>query len=392
MRGLCTKALEIVMDHPVWPDLPLPMSLHPDAVPAAEAPVLRYPAAPWLHGLDELEQGPVSDAVLPDGSGEQVPVESRSGTGAIACASAESSAHNGAPLDQADRGQVREVALWQIRLRQAHRRIVTDARSLEALISSINAIELRRPLLVRPVGHGLYELVTGHRRYTALQADGRETAMVEIREMTALDAALHAYADDHYHIRRRFWERALRIEEIRALVAVERGVPASDVTNRIILARLGIRQGDRSQDSLVSECLGALVVLTPEVLALAGVERDDPRVARGVSRPVYRKIRNAADDRARAAILYHAVHGHQPAWAPEAEANGGFDAASVISTRATLISVVMEIAWARVPPEHVRAVRRRARAELHRLLREPPVRLSLPVLTARAGEPGTQPD
>lgn len=390
MRGLCTKALEIVMDHPVWPDLPLPMSLHPGAVPAAEAPVLRYPAASWLHGLDELEQGPVNDAVLPDESGEQVPVESRSGTGAIACASAEPSAHNGAPLDQADQGQVREVALWQIRLRQAHRRIVTDARSMEALISSIKAIELRRPLLVRPVGHGLYELVTGHRCYTALQALGRDMARVEIRAMTGLDAALHAYADDHYHIRRRFWERALRIEEIRALLAAECGVPACDVTNRDILARLGIRKGDRSFDSLVSECLNALAVLTPTVLALAEVQRDDPRLALAVSRPVYREIRDAPDNRARAAIIYHAVHGHPPAWA-KADASG-FDVASVISTRTTATSVLLEIEWARVPAEHSQAVRRRARAELDQLLREPAVRLSPPTLPARAGKRRTPPD
>jgi hypothetical protein len=129
-------------------------------------------------------------------------------------------------------------------------------------------------------------------------------------------------------------------------------------------------------------------LLTPDVLALAEVDRDDPRLALVVSRPIYREIRDAPDDWARATIIHRAVHGHPPSWAPQADATA-FDAASVISTRATLISVVMEIAWARVPPEHVRAVRRRARAELHRLLREPPVRLSLPVLTARAGEPRT---
>lgn len=268
---------------------------------------------------------------------------------------------------------------------------MTDARSLEALISSINAIELRRPLLVRPVGHGLYELVTGHRCYTALQALGRDMARVEIREMTGLDAALHAYADDHYHIRRRFWERALRIEEIRALLAVERAVPVRDVKNCDVLARLGTGKRSRSLASLVSECLSALAVLTPDVLALAEVERDDSRLALAVSRPVYRKIRDAPDDWARATIIHRAVHGRPPSWAPEVEAGAAFDVASVISTRTTAASVLLEIEWARVPAEHSRAVRRRARAELDQLLREPAVRLSPPTLPARAGERRTHP-
>lgn len=375
------------MDHAVEPDRRADRP-HPDAHPAAEE--FRFPDPPWLIALPESEEAAESDAVLPHEPGEQVPGDVRSATRAIKCGSTAGSSSNA--LLQGRTVGVQEVALSSVSLRPAHRRIVMDARSLEALRSSINAIELRQPLLVRPVEGGRYELVTGHRRYTVLQADGRETALVEIREMTALDAALHAYADDTYHIRRRFWERALRIEEIRALLAVERGVPASDVTNRIILARLGIRKGDRSQDSLVSECLGALAVLTPEVLALAGVERDDPRVALAVSRPIYREIRDAPGDRARAAILYHAVHGHAPAWAPEAESTIAFDAASVISTRTTAVSVVVEIMWPRVPPEHSKVVRRRARAELDRLLREPPVRLSLPALTTRAVESHPQSD
>lgn len=377
------------MDHPVWPDLPLPMSLHPGAVPAAEAPVLRYPAASWLHGLDELEQGPVSDAVLPDESGEQVPVESRSGTGAIACASAEPSAQDAAPLDQA--GRIQEVPLSRIRLRRAHRRIVTDARSLEALISSIDATELRQPLLVRPVEGDLFELVTGYRRLTALQALGHDTARVEVREMTERQAAETAIVDDLYHRRRRFWECALQIEEIRTCIAAERGVLVSAVENKEILASLGMGAGRRSLASHVSESLGALALLTPTLLALAEVERDDPRLARALSRPLYRKVRDAPDYRARGAIIYHAVHGHLPAWAPKADASG-FDDASVISTRTTATSVLLEIEWARVPAEHSRAVRRRARAELDQLLREPAVRLSPPTLPARAGERRTPPD
>lgn len=337
----------------------------------------------FLHSQAETA---LNHIIEPD---EQVLNERRSATGAIECAPAEPYAGDTAPLDQA--GRIQELALSRICLRPAHRRLVMDARSLKALRSSIDAIELQRPLLVRPVGGGQYELVTGHRRLTVLQADGRETAPVEIREMSALNAALHAYADDHYHIPHRFWERALRIEEIRALLGAERGVPASKVRNREILAHLGIRKGNRCLDSLVSESLGALAVLTPPVLNLAEVERDDPRLALAVSRPVYREIRDAPDDRARAAIVYAAVHRHPPAWAPEADATPGFDVASVISTRWTPVSVVLEIAWARVPPNHIRAVRRRARAELEQLLSEPSILLSLSAPATRAGEPRPEP-
>lgn len=391
MRGLCTKALEIVMDHPVWPDLPLPMSRHPDAVPTAETPVLHYPAAPWLEGLDEPEQGHQSGAVLPGEPGEQVHNENRNGIVTPVRVLADPSDQGAASMEQG--GRIREVPLSRIRLSRAHRRIVKDAHSLRDLMSSIDAVELRRPLLVRPMGDGEYELVCGDRRFAAMHTLGHVIALVEIREMTDRQAAVTAFVDDQYHSRRKFWERALQIEEIRTCIAAERGVCTSAVENREILASLRIQRdpGRRPLDSLVSECLNALAVLTPAVLALAEVERDDPRLALAISRPVYREIRDAPDDRARAAIIYHAVHGHPPAWAPQADASG-FDVASVISTRTTLITVVMEIAWARVPPEHVRAVRRRARAELNRLLRERPVRLSLPVLTARVGEPRIQPD
>ncbi len=333
----------------------------------------------FLHSQAETA---LNHIIEPD---EQVLNERRSAAGAHSMAPAEPYAGDTAPLDQA--GRIQEVALSRICLRPAHRRLVMDARSLTSLRSSIDAIELQRPLLVRPVGGGQYELVTGHRRLVVLQADGRETAPVEVREMTALDAALHAYADDHHHIPHKFWERALRIEEIRALLGAERGVPAGRVKNCEILAHLGIRKGNRSLDSLVSESLGALAVLTPAVLNLAEVERDDSRLALAVSRPVYREIRDAPDDRARAAIVYSAVHGHPPAWAPEADATPGFDVASVISTRWTPVSAVLEITWARVPPKHIRAVRKRARAALERLLSEPPLLLSLSAPATRASEP-----
>ena len=236
-----------------------------------------------------------------------------------------------------------------------------------------------------------FEVVDGFQRFLALQALGRDTARVEIRAMSDREATVHTLVEDVYHGRRTFWERALLVDKIRDLVAAERGVPASELKNRDLLAYLGMSRGRRPLHSLVSECLGALGRLTPGVLDLAEVKRDDPRLAKAVTRPVYRQIRDAPDDRARAAIVYRTVHGHPPVWAPTAEV-GTFDIASVISTRRTPISVAVEIAWARVPPEHSRTVRRRARAELDRLLREPPVRLSLPTLSARAGEPRPQPD
>lgn len=378
------------MDH-LWPDLPLPMSRHPDAVPTAETPVLHYPAAPWLQGLDEPEQGHQSGAVLPGEPGEQVHNENRNGIVTPVRVLADPSDQGAASMEQG--GRIREVPLSRIRLSRAHRRIVKDAHSLRDLMSSIDAVELRRPLLVRPMGDGEYELVCGDRRFAAMHTLGHEIALVEIREMTDRQAAVTAFVDDQYHSRRRFWERARQIEEIRTCIAAECGVPASAIENRQILASLRIQRdpGRRPLDSLVSECLNALAVLTPAVLALAEVERDDPRLALAISRPVYREIRDAPDDRARAAIVYSAVHGHPPAWAPEADATPGFDVGSVISTRWTPVSVVLEIAWARVPPNHIRAVRKRARAALERLLSEPPLLLSLSAPATRVSEPLPQP-
>jgi ParB family chromosome partitioning protein len=70
------------------------------------------------------------------------------------------------------------------------------AHGLHDLMSSIDAVELRRPLLVRPMGDGEYELVCGDRRFAAMHRLGHEMALVEIREMTDRQAAVTAFVDD----------------------------------------------------------------------------------------------------------------------------------------------------------------------------------------------------
>lgn len=365
-----------------------------DSHTAGSSP-LRLPDPPWLATLEEARQEPGAAPVWPENNGRELLDESSeqqhgqdgSGLAASERAPAEPSAHDTAPRDQ--HGRIQEVPLSQITLSHAYRRIVMDVGSLRDLMSSIDAVDLQRPLLVRPVDGGQYELVIGDRRLTALHQLGHETALVEIREMTDRKAAEAAFLDDLHHRRRRFWERALQLEVIRACIAAEHGVPASAVRNRDILSSLGIRSGQRSMDSRVSECLRALDLLTPDVLAFAEVERYDPRLATAVTRPVYRRIRDAPDDRVRAAIVYEAVHGHPPAWAPP---NVGFDVASVVSTKQTQHTVAVEVAWDRVPPGHITAVRKYARAELDRLLRKPPVRSSLPVPAPRTGAPLPQPE
>jgi ParB family chromosome partitioning protein len=80
------------------------------------------------------------------------------------------------------------LPLPQIRLPQAQPRRYFDPQAMQSLVESIKQHGILSPLLVRPKGQDLYELVAGERRYRAAVSAGLDEVPVVIRELTDEDA------------------------------------------------------------------------------------------------------------------------------------------------------------------------------------------------------------
>jgi ParB family chromosome partitioning protein len=80
------------------------------------------------------------------------------------------------------------LPLSQIHLPQAQPRRYFDSQAMQSLVESIKQHGILSPLLVRPKGQDLYELVAGERRYRAAVSAGLDEVPVVIRELTDDDA------------------------------------------------------------------------------------------------------------------------------------------------------------------------------------------------------------
>ncbi len=91
-------------------------------------------------------------------------------------------------------------------IRQGH-----NAEHIAALAQSVADIDLSSPILVRPLGDELYELVCGEHRWRAHQALGRETIRATIRQLSDADAAKTLIADNLQHLQINDWEAHLAV-------------------------------------------------------------------------------------------------------------------------------------------------------------------------------------
>jgi ParB family chromosome partitioning protein len=85
-------------------------------------------------------------------------------------------------------GTAQLLPLSKIRLPQAQPRRYFDSQAMQSLVESIKQHGILSPLLVRPKGQNLYELVAGERRYRAAASAGLAEVPVVIRELTDEDA------------------------------------------------------------------------------------------------------------------------------------------------------------------------------------------------------------
>lgn len=86
-----------------------------------------------------------------------------------------------------------ELAVDRIEPNHYQPRVHFEAASLESLAASIDQVGVLQPVIVRPAGDGMYELVAGERRWRAAQQAGLETIPAIVRtveDVASLEQAL----------------------------------------------------------------------------------------------------------------------------------------------------------------------------------------------------------
>jgi ParB family chromosome partitioning protein len=99
-------------------------------------------------------------------------------------------------LTQAGKAGETRLPLEQIQLPPSQPRRYFDPAALETLTRSVEENGLLQPLLVRPSGAGQFELVAGERRYRAAKNLGLSEVPTVIRELSDLEAAEVALAEN----------------------------------------------------------------------------------------------------------------------------------------------------------------------------------------------------
>lgn len=77
-----------------------------------------------------------------------------------------------------------DLEIVKIRSFRNHPFKVLDDEKMQDLVESIRVNGILSPVLVRPIGNDIYEMVSGHRRMHAAEILGKETIPAIIREMT----------------------------------------------------------------------------------------------------------------------------------------------------------------------------------------------------------------
>ncbi|MDK2883319.1 MAG: ParB family transcriptional regulator, chromosome partitioning protein [Bacillota bacterium] len=115
--------------------------------------------------------------------------------------------------------------------------------SLDELAESIREVGVLHPLVVRPLGDGRYEIVSGHRRLMAAKIAGLEEVPCVVREMDDTEAEL-ALIDANLETRQLSpMEMARAIRRRKELLGIRRGRPDSNSAQCAELSqKLGISE------------------------------------------------------------------------------------------------------------------------------------------------------
>lgn len=138
-------------------------------------------------------------------------------------------------------GVIAEISTSRIRVSPFQPRLTFSEAAIEDLANSIASVGLAKPVTVRPVGDGFYELVGGERRWRAHKLLGRETITSYVREMDDALAQILALTDNEGQEALTEYERAKSYSKI-----LESG---GEPSVRALARRLGVNH------SIVSRCL-----------------------------------------------------------------------------------------------------------------------------------------
>lgn len=90
-----------------------------------------------------------------------------------------------------------DIAVADIVKSKYQPRMVFDEKAIDELATSIQAIGLGKPILVRPLANGKFELIGGERRWRSVQLLGWTTIQAIVREMSDGVAMLLALTDNN---------------------------------------------------------------------------------------------------------------------------------------------------------------------------------------------------
>ena len=166
---------------------------------------------------------------------------------------APASANNDESVAASDSGVLAEVKVDSIRVSPFQPRLTFSEAAIEDLANSIASVGLVKPLTVRPVGDGAYELIGGERRWRAHKLLGRETVTAYVRSVTDAMAKILALTDNEGQ------EALTEYERGRSYAAIMRAGEESSI--RALARRVGVNH------SIVSRCL-LLMDLPEEVRAI----------------------------------------------------------------------------------------------------------------------------
>lgn len=152
----------------------------------------------------------------------------------------------------ADIGVIAELAISSIRVSPFQPRIDFNEAAIEDLANSISAVGLVKPITVRPIAEGEYELIGGERRWRAHKILGRETITAYVIVVSDAKAKILALTDNEGQENLSDYESGRSYKRI-----MESG---DEPSIRALARRIGVNH------SVVSRCI--LLLELPESIRL----------------------------------------------------------------------------------------------------------------------------
>lgn len=139
--------------------------------------------------------------------------------------------------------ELRDIEVASTRRSPYQPRLIFDEQALEELANSIQSIGLAKPILVRPLKDGTFELVGGERRWRAVQILGWQRVPAIVKPMTDAVAMIIALTDNEQE----------ELTDYERAKAYHKVIEAGEISSQRALARnLGVNV------SIVSRCLALM--------------------------------------------------------------------------------------------------------------------------------------